>query len=83
LSPWRRLSDEPAPITKPVKFMEGLIINFMMRLVGFIIRLALLAFGLVVTVTAICLAGIGFVLWFIMPAIIVLLFIGGFYFILI
>ncbi len=83
LSPWHRLQDEPVPITKPIKFLEGFIVNFMMRLVGLIIRLSLLVFGLIFTLASIVVAVVGFIIWFLMPVLIGLAFIGGLYFLLI
>lgn len=76
-SPWKRLGE-----SYPERFNLGatlatFFINSLMRLIGGVIRLALLIFGFAVYLLVILLGVITFVLWLVLPLIIILALILG------
>lgn len=66
-APWKRLQDEYKEGFHPKEFFQTAIINFIMRLVGFVCRGAVIILGIFVT-TTIFIAGIfSFFLWLLFP----------------
>lgn len=81
-APWRRLGETYARGLQPNAWFETLIVNTLMRLIGVIIRLSLIAAGLVVSGLAIILALLAVVLWLMMPVLFIGLMVGGLFLIL-
>lgn len=76
-SPWRRLDEERKGGFDPAAFGEALIVNTIMRFVGFCIRLVTILLGCV-ALAALAVLGILFVIfWIFLPALIVGLFVIG------
>lgn len=76
LSPWRRLNVSSGRHGEESIF-GAIIINVLMRFIGFFARLAVIIFGIVSCVIVIV-GGIAFVLlWLLLPAIIIILFFAG------
>lgn len=80
-SPWRRLAEEYPRGFNISGWLSTLIVNTLMRLVGFCVRLIMLAVGLFAWLMVLVL-GLGFfVVWFFLPFALLLLLIISFYFI--
>lgn len=74
-APWRRLDrDETA---KKPSFFSNLIVNILMRVSGFIIRVSTLFFGLFSFFIACVIFAIGFVIWLGLPFLSVILLLYG------
>ncbi|MFA6552745.1 MAG: hypothetical protein WCT19_04595 [Candidatus Paceibacterota bacterium] len=77
-SPWRRLHDDAGGGSRTENFLSGLVINNMMRFIGFFIRSFTIIFGLVVIVFTFIFAVLFFIFWAVLPiAVTVLLFLGA------
>jgi hypothetical protein len=72
-SPWRRLGEEYPPHFNPQAFLSALIINTLMRLVGFFVRFILVLIGLAVLVFSLFVFLLVLFVWLVMPLIIVFL----------
>ncbi|MDP3996470.1 MAG: hypothetical protein Q8P86_02130 [bacterium] len=72
-SPWRRLSENK----NEDAFWQRIIINTIMRLVGFLARLVTVISGLFIILIAFIVSVAFYVIWFLLPAIVVVLLIGG------
>ncbi len=78
ISPWRRMQDETkVGITDFSEFFASAVVNVTMRIIGLIVRLIFLSIGLVAILSTVIFGALGFVLWFIAPIGIILLFIAG------
>ena len=67
-APWKRLQEEKINILSDIEgFFTNLFINIMMRIVGTVIRLALLAIALICLVIVLCAGVVVFVLWIALP----------------
>lgn len=74
-SPFKRLEEERGSLlTHPQEFFASLFVNLIMRLVGTIIRTALLLIALACFVTVLIGGILFFVLWTVLPLVVVLLF---------
>ena len=72
-SPFKRLQEEKASIMlHPEDFFGGLVVNLIMRIVGFIIRSALLMIAFVGFVIVLIGGVMFFVLWTILPILVIL-----------
>ncbi len=81
LSPWKRMDEGAQHTINPAAIMEHVIFNSLMRIVGFLVRLVTIFFGLVATFFVIA-GGVGmFLLWLIMPVALVGLIFSGITFI--
>lgn len=76
-SPWRKLSESYKKGWSLNAFFETLVVNFIMRIVGFFIRLSIIVAGLICLVVTVIIELVTFVLWLFLPAIITLLFISS------
>ncbi len=73
-TPWRRLGEEyPNGHFDIAAFFSALVVNTLMRVVGFIIRLVMIVFGLVVLVLSLLAFFVVLVVWLFIPAILVFL----------
>ncbi len=79
ISPWKRLQEDKVNILmKPEDFFANFFVNLMMRLVGFMVRTALLFIALC-SFLIIFIGGImGFFTWLVLPALVVHFLISGF-----
>lgn len=75
-SPWRRLSIAGGKGQED-SFAGALLINTIMRGVGFLIRVVTIVVGCIAIVAGILFTGILFVLWLLFPAVVFFLFFGG------
>ncbi|MDZ7726431.1 MAG: hypothetical protein U5L75_02525 [Candidatus Campbellbacteria bacterium] len=76
-SPWKRLHEEPKDGFDLEDFFSAILVNIMMRLVGFFMRLTMIAVGLAVLALALLGLIIDLAFWLLWPAVIgVLLFFG-------
>ncbi|MDP3052162.1 MAG: hypothetical protein Q8N42_01505 [bacterium] len=71
-SPWRRLKEYYGRGFDPVRLLESLFINIMMRFIGFIIRSVAILVGLAAELAAIIIGIIMFVVWLAFPFFIIL-----------
>jgi hypothetical protein len=76
-SPWRRLGEVYIPKSGPTAWLETVFINTMMRLVGLVFRLILLAVGSVSCLAIVLVGTIALLLWLIWPFMIFVLFLNG------
>jgi len=77
-APWRRLGEEyPKDVLKIEEMASVLVINFLMRLVGIVMRTVLIVVGLVTLLLMIILYPVLVIFWLLLPLIVVLLFITG------
>lgn len=79
-APWRRLDEGYAKGLEPEKWFETLIVNVLMRAVGFIIRAIFIVVGAAVLIITIISLVPALVIWLLMPFIIIWLLITGFTF---
>lgn len=71
-SPWRRLGEEYKKGFDPEAFFGTLLVNTLMRIIGAIFRLVLVVIGMA-TLLIVALGGLAtFVVWTLMPALVVL-----------
>lgn len=77
-SPFKRLHEERGSILlHPEEFFSGLVVNIIMRLVGFFLRSAIIIMALLSFITVI-IGGIIFtLLWLILPVLVVSFFLNG------
>lgn len=76
-SPWRRLKEYYSRGFDPTQYFDTLVINLVMRFVGFILRFATIIIGLCVELIAIITGTILFVVWLTLPFFIILCFSRG------
>jgi hypothetical protein len=69
-APWRRLGESYPTGFRPSEFLAAFFVNFLMRLVGIIIRALMILVGLLVWAVAALGALAGFVLWLALPLVI-------------
>lgn len=77
-APFKRLEEEPVNIIRdPGQFFSNLFVNFMMRIVGMVLRAALLVIAFLLFF-ATFLAGLSFLLlWTVLPVLVVYFFVTG------
>ncbi len=76
-SPWRRLSEERSQTFDLEDWGSTLLVNGLMRLVGAIIRIIFIGIGLT-ALALLALVAVGvFVLWLVLPAVLILFFLVG------
>jgi hypothetical protein len=79
-SPWHRLSGgeyKRGGILSPEVFFESLIVNTLMRLVGFVARIVVIALGLIAIIASLIGGVIVFVFWIVAPLAILLVALKG------
>ena len=69
-SPWRRLSEHYPRRLDLAEWGEALIVNLLMRLVGFVVRVFVLVFGVLTLVFVLMVGAIGFLVWLTAPALV-------------
>ncbi len=74
-SPWRKL-DKDETVKKP-SFFSNLLVNILMRISGFVIRVSTLLFGLATFVLACIVFIFGFLIWVSLPFLSVILLLYG------
>lgn len=78
LSPWRRLDEGyPKDITDIEAFVSTFIVNILMRMVGFIMRTAVIFSGCLTIFILTLLLPFALALWLLLPLIIIFLFLLG------
>lgn len=77
IAPWRRLDESYSDDRNLSEKGETLIVNLLMRVVGFILRSFMLAFGLLACFLVAVLFVPAFLLWLLWPLLILFLFIDG------
>lgn len=77
-APWRRLQEQKVNILKsPEDFFANLAVNFIMRIVGFVVRSALLLIAFIAFLVIFAF-GFSFLLfWIVLPVIVAHLFVNG------
>ncbi len=76
-SPWRRIREYYSRGFDPKQYFEVLVINLMMRFIGFIIRIVTIFIGLLVELMAIIAGAFAFIVWLLFPLFIILCFARG------
>lgn len=76
-APWRRMDEAPRGGFHPQEWFEALVVNILMRIVGFFMRLILLLLGLTALIVVIVTGIAVMVVWFFMPLVILFAFIAG------
>jgi|SRR3989338_1194353 len=76
-APFGRLNEEYKKGFNPETFFETLVVNTLMRVVGFVLRTFVIVVGLVALLMVVVLGPVVFVLWTLAPLIILFLFIFG------
>jgi len=80
-SPWRRLNEAAQKTINVTAIMEHVIFNTLMRVIGFFFRSVTVIVGLI-AVTFVIIAGFGlFLLWLVMPLLLIALIAAGIMFI--
>lgn len=69
ISPFQRLSEQYEGGLDPARIAETIIVNILMRLVGFLIRSAIILLGIAFFLVVLSLGAIAMVLWFFVPII--------------
>ncbi len=76
-SPFKRLSEKNSKGLDPGKFFGDLIVNTLMRLIGFLMRTVVIFVGIMVT-TVVVLGGLGlFFIWLILPIVLCFFIVAG------
>ncbi len=73
-SPWRRIREYYSRGFDPKQYFEVLIINLIMRFIGFIIRIVTIFTGLFVELIVIIAGTFVFIIWLLLPLVIILCF---------
>lgn len=77
-APWKRLHEEKGNlIHSPGQFFGALIVNTIMRIVGFLIRTIFLAVALILTIFCACVYAVVTVCWTVLPFLVIYFFIKG------
>jgi hypothetical protein len=76
-SPWQKLDEKYKGGFDFEAIFETFVVNFIMRIVGFLVRSCLIITGLFTICVAVLIEVSVFMLWFILPFVIVLLFVSG------
>lgn len=76
-SPWKRMQEEYGGGFDPEHFFEIVVANIMSRIVGVIIRLPIILTGIACTIFAVCCAALFYILWLLLPCIVLLLVVIG------
>ena len=76
-SPFHRLSETYEGGVHFEKFFEAVIVNSLMRLVGFLLRTFLITIGLAFIIASIILGAFFFIVWVLAPLLILFLFLFG------
>ncbi|MEK7478056.1 MAG: hypothetical protein AAB645_01655 [Patescibacteria group bacterium] len=76
-APWRRMGEKYGSIFDAEQFFGALIVNTLMRLVGSVIKSAIIVFGLLVIFLSVFIFLATLILWLAAPIIIIFLFIFG------
>ncbi|MES2409443.1 MAG: hypothetical protein V4509_04060 [Patescibacteria group bacterium] len=76
-SPWRKLNETYKKGWSLNAFFETFVVNFIMRIVGFFVRLSIITAGIVCLLIMIVTEIFIFALWTVLPGIITLLFISS------
>lgn len=78
-APFKRLQEERVNILqRPSDFFGNLFVNIIMRIVGFFVRTTLLAIACILFLIVIGVGVLAFLLWTILPALVIYLFMSGF-----
>lgn len=77
--PWRRLAEDYAPGFNLSNWATAFLVNIIMRVVGVILRLAMIVAGLVATGGVVLVGFVSIVIWILLPAILALLLLTGLY----
>ena len=77
-SPWKRMSEKKRPGFKIIDFLSVLIVNTIMRVLGFFMRITLITTGSIFIVLVLVLGILFFILWIFVPLIIIATLIAGF-----
>jgi hypothetical protein len=80
IAPFERIQETYAGGLDPQGFLESLVFNLIMRVIGFIMRSVVIVVGIVVLLGAVVLELVMFVLWVFLPIVIISLFLAGFSF---
>jgi hypothetical protein len=75
--PWRRLDFEYSKNFDISEYMSNLIINTLMRIIGFLIKSIVISASLVFTIITLTLMAVFFVIWTALPVFIISLFLYG------
>jgi hypothetical protein len=76
-SPYKRLTERYNGGLDIEQLLEVIVINILMRLVGFIARSIVLIIGFVVFILALLLIGVGIFVWLLLPFILLFMFFSG------
>ncbi|MFT5849889.1 MAG: hypothetical protein ACI9H6_000715 [Patiriisocius sp.] len=76
-SPWKRMTDVSQGGFNIEAFLSRVIVNFMSRIVGFIVRVPLIILGLVLSVGMCLLLVVFYIYWTVFPVLIFALLISG------
>lgn len=80
-SPWKRIQDKKKPGFDLGELVSRLIMNTMMRFVGFLLRLLFIIIGIISDIIVLVTGVISFLVWIFMPLIILILLIMGIIFV--
>ncbi|MDP3734949.1 MAG: hypothetical protein Q8R39_00800 [bacterium] len=69
-SPWRRLDEKYPRQLDLGAWGEVLVVNLLMRLVGFVVRMAVFTFGVLALVFVLLGGAVGFIVWLAAPALV-------------
>ena len=78
-APFRRLEIHQRRVSIE-EHLSNFVANTLMRILGFILRVFMIAIGLAALLITLCISVISFVLWVLVPATLISLFISGAYF---
>lgn len=76
-SPWKRISEEKSPGFDLQEIMEVLVVNVMMRIVGFFLRSILIVVGLCATAIVFVLGLVIAAIWILAPLLVFVAFVYG------
>jgi len=77
-APWKRLGEQYSGHFELANFFSALIVNTLMRLVGFCIRIVVIVIALICILVSLFLFFVSLAVWLILPVITLILFILGF-----
>lgn len=76
-SPWKRIKEYYSRGFDPKQYLEVLLINIVMRFIGFFMRLIMISVGLAAEIMVLVAGIFAFIIWFTLPFFIILCFSRG------
>ena len=72
ISPWKRISESYRGIADIFENFQVLVLNTFSRIIGFFVRITIIAIGIVALILVLAFGVLAFIIWFLLPFLIIL-----------